>query len=494
MTMRWLAISVLTACTGLSLGENTPGGDNWVDPPPAAEGQHTVGAIAVEPDEDQLWVVHEEQVGGVVRAALAAIDPETGATQDVADVSGATDRRVMFASADRMLLMAQQGGTESLTLFDTTTRRPIAATTKPTWYWGTRTAPSGRAVVVADNADAKAPLHLIDLATLAHQVLPHDGDDIEAMWNHAGDVLLAVSVKLLPDGTPTAKLLRYDLTAHDFAAPLPSPSIVWQLDGYGWDGLFSFTWIGISPDDHWAVFPLIKHTPGTPATQEHVLLVLDQTTGHVTLAPGRGPVGFTRDSARIISYGTRAVDEETSVEDLWLIDPATRERTTVQTMFGLLSFAPLRQSDHVLVSTALFEDVPLGILDTTTLTLRETSLRGASLRNYVTRSGHAWLITGGALQDVDVATGSVTRVSTIRPPGSINIRPSKDQAIITATDEPRLYRYDMITRRLMGASIPLPRPSAKRAPVTARRALQPRSPRLLSRAAHDGDAISLERR
>src|SRR5215470_6854258 len=156
-----LVYMLSAACTGFSLGENLPGGDTWTEPPDPLDGEHTVGAIAVERDEDQLWVVHEQNQGGQIRAQLTAIDPVNRSTSEVIDVSGFEDRRVVFPANDRMILLAQQGGFETLALFDTTTNTRIATTTKTTYYWGTRTAPSGRALVVADNNDPKAPLHVI---------------------------------------------------------------------------------------------------------------------------------------------------------------------------------------------------------------------------------------------------------------------------------------------------------------------------------------------
>ena len=272
----------------MSLGENEPGGDTYVDPPPPAAGEHRMGALAVERDEDQLWLVHEANRDGAIRTHLAAVDPETGSTFDVMDVAGLGDLRVVFPADDRMIIMGESGGRDQLVLLDTAARRPIAWQTAPTWYWGTRTSPSGRALVVADNVAPLAPLHVIDTATLDYQVIAHGGEAIEAMWNHAEDVLLALSVSDPFADDPVARLLRYDLRDRDPSAPLPEPDVMWELVGYGWDFWFSFTWIGISPDDAWAVFPLIKRTTGLDAGQ-HVLLVLDQTTGAAVALKSTAP-------------------------------------------------------------------------------------------------------------------------------------------------------------------------------------------------------------
>ncbi|HWM86921.1 MAG TPA: hypothetical protein VNO33_13805, partial [Kofleriaceae bacterium] len=76
----------LSACTGLSLGENGAGQDTHVDPDEPAEGEHVMGAIAIERDEDRLWVVHEELRGGSRIGHLTAIDPDSGAATEVMDV------------------------------------------------------------------------------------------------------------------------------------------------------------------------------------------------------------------------------------------------------------------------------------------------------------------------------------------------------------------------------------------------------------------------
>jgi hypothetical protein len=487
--LRYLVFLSLGACSGFSLGENTPGGDTWTDPPPTMDGDHHVGAIAVERDEDQLWVVHEKNAGGLKRAHLAAIDPVSGVATDLLDVTMAHDRRVVFPATDRLLLMAQVSGTERLVLYDTVTRTRIRTTTKPTWYWGTRTAPSGRAVVVADNAAVNSPLHVIDLATLEHQVLPHDGEYVEAMWNHDSDVLIALSVTETP--APRAKLMRFDLEGADLSAPLPQPTVLWELDGYGWDLLFSFTWIGISPDDRWAVFPLIKHAGGE---QQHVLLLLDQLSGGVTLVPGKGPVGFTHDSSRIVSYGEAV---EGTAQDLWLIDPVTRARTVVPTGYPLVSFFPSRDSGHIAITSPVTNQ-HLTVYDTATGTLRSTN-QAVGLHDFVTRPGHAQLFaeSNGSVFELDLAAATATPVPLPALVGNINVRPASDQFVATDRDKAKIYRVGMATHAMQGAAIVLPSPFRTTVEkleddVGDATLRLPQRGRLVTRREHDGDAHSLD--
>jgi len=455
------ALVVASGCTGLSLGENMPGGDTWVDPGYTEPGEHRMGAVAVERDEDQIWVVHEENRGGFIKAHLTAINPATGRTYEALDVSDLSDRRVVFPAADRMIFMGQNGDRDHLVLLDTSTRTPIAEVTAPTWYWGTRTAPSGRALVVADNVDPLAPLHVIDTATLSHQVIEHGGQAIEAMWNHHEDILLALSVSDPFGNDPTARLLRYDLTAADPAAPLPEPSVVWELGGYGWDYFFSYTWIGISPDDQWAVFPLIKRTTGSD-DGEHVLLVLNQSTGGVTLVPGSGPVGFTRDSRFIVSYGFRA---DSSDQDLWLIDPATTERKVVTLPFvATVSFIVSSETDAILCAPVTWDSAQgapkLAVYDVVAETMRTIDDASLNLWDYVTRRGtdELWLESSGHVSALSLGAARLDRVAIDGSISSINVRPSADQAVAGDAEQAAIWRVDMATRTVAGPAVRLPSP------------------------------------
>jgi hypothetical protein len=448
---RWCVILVaISGCTGLSLGENEPGGDTWVEPPPPKTGEHRMGALAVERDEDQLWVVHTENRDGFTREHLSAIEAGTGATHEVLDVTGTSDRRVVFPAPNRMILMAQRNDQDQLVLLDTTTRTVLAQTIKPTWYWGTRTAPSGHSLVVADNDDPLAPLHVIDTATLAHQVVPHGGDAIEAMWDHNSDVLFALSVSDPFGPAATATILRFDIS--DPTAPL-TPTRTWQLPGYGWDYWFSFTWITISPDDHWALFPLIDRRESEPTFGQHVLCVLDQTTGTTAIVDGSGPAGFTRDSKTIVSY---------AASSLWLIDPVTHTRKVVDMPFqGGINFFPARDADYIVVSgvrTAVY-DIAKDRVDLL------TNATAIGLDDFISRRGTAelWLHEAGLgslatpVYTLDLAAATLTPVSS-QLATTLNVRPSADEAVIGDGTTATIQRISMTTRTQVGAVVQLPSP------------------------------------
>lgn len=454
-----------TSCTGASWGENTPGGDTYVDPQDPLEGEHRMGAIAVEPDEDQLWVVHEEMRSGVKRAHLSAIDPVSGRSKEVLDVSGTTDRRVVFPADDRMILLAQHGSSDQLVLLDTRTRTRLASVSTGAWYHGTRTSPSGRALVVADNNQPDAPLHVIDTTTLGHQVIAHGGEAIEAMWNHHSDVLFAVSATEPFGDSPVVRIHRYDLTGADLAAALPAPTRTWELPGLGWDFLFSYTWISISPDDRWVVFPLIDRRPvdlGEPAPEpgdSHVLVVLDQTTGTLTQVPGSGPVGFTRDSRTIVSYGWR--EEGPAGQDLWLIDPVARTRDVVAMPFdGTIMFHASRDSDHIVCAPVIGTGSP-AIYDLAAEVVRGIAAPTLRLYDFVTRPGHGelWLQSQGSVFALTLAISALAEVDLGgKTAGTINVRPAADQAVIGDTDHATIQRFAMATQTRTGDEIVLPSP------------------------------------
>ena len=446
----------ISACTGMSLGENGAGQDTHVDPGEPADGEHIMGAIAIEPDEDRLWVVHEELRGTSRTGHLSAIDPVSGKVQEVMDVSGTEDRRVLFPADDRMLLLAQHDGQEHMVLFDTDELEPIASRRASTWYWGTRTSPSGRFLAVADNAADEAPIHIIDLATLEAYVLPQDTDALEAMWNPDEDVLLTVGVTDAFQPSAEARIRRYDLRGVDLAAAgLPAADLDVALPGVDWDLLFSFTWITASPDGRWAVFPLRDDG-------QFRLFILDQETGELRSAGGHGPVGFTPDSATIVSYDRQALGEGEEIENqtfLRLIDTVSLEARDVKIAVDMPSFTISHERNDVLVTSALAADEP--VLHYRVDLEQLTAVKGAEalvLTDFVIPPAREelWLNSSGGLFRVDMAGDRIEQHELPFGLNSVNLRAEAGELAL-GERAARIWRFDLDARELAGAaSLPSP--------------------------------------
>ncbi len=439
--------ALAVSCTGMTSGENRPGADTWVDPPtddlgdpddPSAPSiSHTIGALAVEPDETHVWFVHRGRNRELVREHLAALDPVTNEVHSVLDVSGATDRRLIFPRDDRMLLMAQHNGQERLVLFDTDTRQAIKWTTKPTWYWGTRRSASGEFLAVADNGSSASPLHVIDANTLEHIVVPHGGTAIEAMWNNTSDHLLAVSATNPFSDNSTIRLLSWNVTS---VQEFPAPSVDITLPGYDWDFLFSFTWIGVSPDGRWAVFPL-RDPEG-----QYVLVVLDQNDGSTRMVPGQGPVGFTPDSSSIVSYGYENGNE------LYMIDVVTLQTDQVPVAVnGGLSFFVTWDGNYV-VATSVGGDDKLVIYDPETGESTQVEGPHVGLREFVARPGahQLWLADLGQLYKLHLEQATLTHIPLGSSVRSLNILPTQDRLVHTAGTEGVIRLFDMATEQSDG--------------------------------------------
>ncbi|MBX3155636.1 MAG: hypothetical protein KF773_06535 [Deltaproteobacteria bacterium] len=484
-----------SACfSGFSFGENQPGEDTSTEPPDTWPGAHRVGAIAVEPDEDQLWVVHEENRDGVVRGRLAAIDPVSHEAIDVLDVTGTDNRRVLFPAHDRMLLFAHAGNREHLVLIDTTTHEVIAKKHLRARYDGTSASPSGRLVLVRDGADARSPLHLIDTATLARRIIPSELILIGAAWSHGRDVLTAMTLENEPSGRVVARMLEWNLEGADLAGQVPAPAVVWEHSGALRDALSS---VSISADDRWVVWPVRERAAG--GAYENRLVVFDRQTATGRLTAGSGPLAVAHDG-RIVSFGP-AVD---GGDDLWLIEPATLARTVVKLPGReVVSFFPMRDSAHILAAAPVYPDheEALTIYDTDTGAMRQSTAFGITLFDLVARPGRGevFLESRGDVFELALATGEMTRVDLAEEVSHLNATPTTDRAFAAATWTATIYPIAMATAALDGAPIELRSPfdgevtgdvlGGTTAPTAPRR-----FPAGMTRRQHDGDAISLERR
>lgn len=449
MNLARLAILLLAhatvACTGMTFGENAPGRDTYVDTPEVPEGQTASGSIAIDQRTETIYL---QQSRGSNKHLLA-VEPDSGRVDEVANLTGRTDTRILFPK-DRVLVMSEEGGLDILSLYDANTHELVRERKTDARYHGTRTSATGRHVAVADGVpDGTAPIHLIDAETLQAQVILHDGFWLEAMWLNQSDELYAIVFYDEEQG-PSARLLSWrleDLSASEYGH---GPDGLWlspkhdiALPGARPDFLFSFTWVGVAPDDSKVVIPLQRGPDDGP--REHYLAVFDTETEEVDeISNSWGPVGFTPDSSTIVSYRyLEDAEGEPAGTALVLIDTETYEETELEIpTTSLPNFFTTREGNFVVVASAIGE-AELMLFDVDNQT--QTQLEGPqiTLREFVSRLGQheLWLVDGGLFR-LDFLAGHLAEVSLAWLPKHINILPIRDLLVLDDSGGDTLYLYD----------------------------------------------------
>lgn len=436
---------MVTGCTGLSLGENVPGGDTYLE----------LGEIAVDDRTDQSFLLDTitDKDGVELRSTLRAIDPDSGAVSDVADLTGRDDSRILFP-ASGILVMSEDNEKDELLLLDKDTFEEKAREPVNVRYHGTRMSASREWVAVADNTSEKAPIHILDTQLLTQRVIPHNGDWLEAMWKNQSDELFAI---VFYDGDPNGvipprgRILSWSMEAVAAGEFEPAEDGFWpdrKLDisvgNVAGDGLFSFTWVGISPDDKWAVFPVRDTDPATPET--HALLVVETATGDVRVVKdAKGPVGFTPDSSTIVSYDDKGSQNGANGQTpngeidqrLLLIDVNTLEVDPQDVdISGSITYFISRDGNYVVVASNYSgEKLVLYDIDND----KSTQMAGpaAGLDEFVSRKGtnELWLLDDQDLLKIDMAAGEITGIPTGYPVSHLNILPKHDWLVMSEPPE-----------------------------------------------------------
>lgn len=442
--------ALVSACGGLSLDESTPGGDTRLE----------TGAVAVDPVTKRSFVMHivAPGGGGPVVKTLYAVDPVSGPAVNLGDMSRMTDVRILFP-ANEVLLMGEIAGRDQLRVLDPDTLTERMRSYASVHYNGTRLSHSRRWLRVADNTSDHAPIHVIDTRDLSTEVIPHGGDWLEMMWLNQSDTLAAIVFygdPLFHDTPPTdthARILLWSMAtvmAQDFALGADGlwlhPEVDVDVPDVTSDSLFSFTWIGVAPDDSKVVFPV--HYPLASGDQGCELLVLDLATHELgTVDDARGPVGFTPDSSTIVSYRFRMDAMGSWVPQLLLLDAATLEATPMDIPLEGGPEYFVSHEGNVVVVASPGGNQPLVLYDLDTG--EQTSLGGAqiALRDFVSRLGHdeLWLVDDGLFR-LDFASASLETVPLGFTPAHINILPMHDRLVLSAVDRGDLYFYDPVAR------------------------------------------------
>lgn len=448
-----------TGCTGLSLGENNPGADTYLE----------YGSIAVDDRTEKSFVLNNfsDKKGVETKSLLRAVDAKSSAVSEVADLSGRDDARILFPKSG-IMIMSEQNEKDELLLLDNETFAEKGREQLDVRYHGTRMSATRQWVAVADNTSEKAPIHIIDGEILTRRIIPHNGDWLEAMWKNKTDELFAIVFYDADpedkESKPHARILSWsmeDVVAGEWKPDdtgfWPSRKLDIDVPYAAGDGFFSFTWVGISPDDKWAVFPVREMDPSTP--EDYELLVVNTETGELRVVKdAKGPVGFTPDGSTIVSYDDKGsmngangqTKEEEIDQRLLLIDINTLEvdAQDVDISGGITYFISRDGNFVVVASNYADENLVLHDIDNK----KSTTMQGPAigLTEFVSRVGEneLWLVDEAALLKLDMNKGELSEVSTGFSVGHLNILPKRDWLVMseavesTAASAPRLHFFD----------------------------------------------------
>lgn len=328
---------------GATFGENSPGnaaygGGTYVDDARVTtetpEGVGENGSLAVDPDTEFTFTVQKRLVDGAEQKRLVVVPPDEEA-RVVMDLDGYVDVRILFPPSS-VLVMAQPVFSEEalasgrclqptnlrdapqvcgdeLIWFDKAGSRVLQTLRTPAYYYGTRLSPKRNHLVVADNFQSPATLHLLDTATGRTNVVPQDGAWFEGMWMHDEDVLVTAHFgrTTREEDAPSYLEIREWFPSADTDQAVLDRSVCFVRGNVRPEGCTSFvvadidpifsvgfSWIGISPDDRFVA------VPAADADGTAVVLVVDRETDELRVVVDTyGPVGFTPDSRQMVGFG-----------------------------------------------------------------------------------------------------------------------------------------------------------------------------------------------
>lgn len=443
----------LSACTGLSLGENLPGSDVYLGD----------GSIAVDDRTETSFVLASQNsttaADGTTIApkqTLFAVDPDFGLVRKAADLSDRTDPRLLFPESG-LLIMSEIDSKDRLELFDNITLAPKKTVDMPVRYHGTRMSPSRKFVAVADNTSLKAPIHIIETDSLETHIIPHDGEWLEAMFLHQSDTLVAIVFYDMDKATAKARLLSWSMNDVRSAGYMPDATGLWakptmdiEVPGVTGDYIFSFTWVGVSPNDKQLVFPVrkVETDANMNLSYSYELLVVDPLTQEVrTVAGAQGPVGFTPDSSTIVSYGDKDMNGN---QELWLVDSATLAVDSEPvTLEGGITYFISNDGNFVVVAGADGKQ-RLVLFDVDKGSSTQMAGPGVGLNEFVSRPSHKemWIVDNQALFQLDLAGGAFESVKTSFAPEHINVLPKHDKLVLDDATTNNLIFFDPTTKEI----------------------------------------------
>lgn len=372
----------------------------------------------------------------------------------------------MLFPAGAVLVMAERAGRDQLSLYDPDTLALRLRASPPVRYHGTRMSPSRRFVAVADNTSEQAPIHVIEGDTLRTTVIPHDGGWLEAMWQNTRDRLVAMVS--YSGARPSMRFLVFDMDrvrSDNYAADGPywrAPVLDVRAPNTQPALWFSWSWVSVSPDDRYAVFPVEDVGAHGSAEATPGLYVMDLRTGALRWVENAwSPVGISPDGSTIVAYRTSEKVSGGSAYDLVLVDEATLRRDEVRLPFGDRPVYHTTRTGHRVVLTALSGGGAVRVYDFQTRAL--TALEGASVSladEFAVRSqaDELWVASSG-LYRVALGERRVESVGLDWFPTHLNILPQRDLLVLDVPGRDELRFWSPATRTVTrSVALPPPRP------------------------------------
>ena len=452
----WVAFYALgvIACGGPTAGENLPGDETDLDPDP---GVHTIGALAVQPDEGHVWFVHQgtDVEEGLHREYLAAVSP-AGGWQNLVDVSDTTDRWAIFPGSARMLLLAQESDGERLALFDATSLAPIASNEVSGRQWQTpRASSTGQWIAAVDYAGAPA-IDVIDGDTLEPVRLlsgEYGSAVMHVEWAHQKEWLLALHAATSEAEWGASRVLRYDLTGGIPTAPNIDIALPDLCSGYG------SSMIAVSPDDRWAVFTLVDCP-----TQTDPLVVVDLLDGSHRISSLTGPVTFTPDSSTIVGYGSDGEGNPV----LKLIDVATLEFETIPVPTGMtFEYFVTPEGNWVVCAPILAaEETSIVLYDAATGATTQLAGPSISFDEFVYRASaqQMFVVQSTWLYRLDLPAQTFAQFQVGVPARRINILPQADRLVVSEPEGGGVHFIDPVSGNIT-RTVTVPNPLAPEVPA-----------------------------
>ncbi len=446
-----IMLTISSACTGLTLNENNPGGDDG----PSLGTYLENGSIAVDARTENVFVLatKTDLDTDVKTKRLQVAGLSDTRARTLANLGGLQDLRILFVE-DGVMVMGERGVGEELIVYDKAGEKELRRVSSDARYHGTRVSRSGRFVAVADNHGGdnnRNPIHLISTHDLSTVKIPHPGDWLEMNWANTSDTLIAAQFTSPTVGgeTGSVRLMSWsidEVAANNFAT---DDTGLWALRGLDVtipnadvDLLFSYSWVSVSPNDKYAVVPLLHRYP-EELKDHHRLALIELATNEVKLIDNaQGPVGFTPDGSTIVSYRNVLNGDGTTNYHLLMIDPITiEERLLAEPSPGLIQFFVTRDGNFVLVGD-FFGSNQLTLVDVDTGTTQKLG-RALNLREFVSRpgTGELYLVDNGLFK-VDLFEATVREMPQDFTPKHINRLPSSDQLVVDNTVTDKLIFLD----------------------------------------------------